>query len=224
MTTHKKKHVSFDDLDTFEINASNFIIDAANKSIKKNGIFKIVLCGGSTPKRIYGKLQEQKTDWSKWIIFLGDERCLPENHKDRNSMMIKNNFCNNVPIPSNQIFLIESEIGNVAAANKYNLLLDKEENFDLVLLGFGEDGHTASLFPGHEWDDSANVIAIFDAPKPPADRVSMTASRLSKTDKILYLVSGSNKSNAFQRWNDKNDLPVSKISAKDELVIYSFDI
>ena len=74
MTTNKIKHVSFDDLDTFEINACNFIIDAANKSIKQKGAFKIVLCGGSTPKRIYGKLQEQKTDWAKWIIFLGDER------------------------------------------------------------------------------------------------------------------------------------------------------
>ena len=155
---------------------------------------------------------------------MGDERCLHANHKDRNSMMIKNSFCNNVPIPSNQIFLIESEIGNIAAANKYNLMLDKEENFDLVLLGFGEDGHTASLFPGHEWDDSKNAIAVFDAPKPPANRVSMTASRLSKTNKMLYLVSGSNKGNAFQRWNDKNDLPVSKITAKEELVIYSFDI
>ena len=224
MTSNNIKHVSFDDLETFEINACNFIIDAANESIKKNDIFKIVLCGGSTPKRIYGKLQEQKTDWAKWIIFLGDERCLPANHKDRNSMMIKNSFCNNVTIPSNQIFLIESEIGNIAAANKYNLMLDKEENFDLVLLGFGEDGHTASLFPGHEWDDSKNAIAVFDAPKPPANRVSMTASRLSKTDKILYLVSGSNKGNAFLRWKDENDLPVSKITSNDELVIYSFDI
>ena len=224
MTTNKIKHISFDDLDTFETNTCNFIIDAANKSIKQKGAFKIVLCGGNTPKRIYGKLQEQKTDWSKWIIYLGDERCLPANHKDRNSMMIKNSFCNNVPIPSNQIFLIESEIGNIAAANKYNLMLDKEEDFDLVLLGFGEDGHTASLFPGHEWDDSKNAIAVFDAPKPPANRVSMTASRLSKTNKMLYLVSGSNKGNAFQRWNDKNDLPVSKITAKGELVIYSFDI
>jgi 6-phosphogluconolactonase len=138
--------------------------------------------------------------------------------------MIQDSFINDVPIPSNQIFFIESEIGNVAAANKYNLLLSKEENFDLVLLGFGEDGHTASLFPGHELDDTKNAVAIFNAPKPPSNRVSMTASRLSRTKKILYLVSGSNKSDAFQRWNEKNDLPVSKITAKNELVIYSFDI
>ena len=224
MTTNKIKHIPFDDLDIFETNACDFIIDTANKSIQQKGIFKIVLCGGNTPKRIYEKLKEQKTDWSKWVIFLGDERCLPENHENRNSIMVKNSFSNNVPIPSNQIFFIESEIGNIAAANKYNLLLEKEENFDLVLLGFGVDGHTASLFPGHKWDDSKNAIAIFDAPKPPSNRVSMTASRLSQTEKILYLVSGTNKSNAFQRWNDENDLPVSKITAKKELVIYSFDI
>ena len=224
MTTTKTKHVPFDDQDIFEINACNFIVDIANKSIQQNGIFRIVLCGGSTPKSIYAKLKDQKTDWSKWIIFLGDERCLPENHKDRNSTMIQDSFINDVPIPSNQIFFIESEIGNVAAANKYNLLLSKEENFDLVLLGFGEDGHTASLFPGHELDDTKNAVAIFNAPKPPSNRVSMTASRLSRTKKIHYLVSGSNKSDAFQRWNEKNDLPVSKITAKNELVIYSFDI
>ena len=70
MTTNKIKHVSFDDLDTFETNACNFIIDTANKSIKQKGTFKIVLCGGNTPKRIYGKLKEQKTDSSFFISFI----------------------------------------------------------------------------------------------------------------------------------------------------------
>ena len=224
MTIKQQQHFSFTSNDDFEKNACNYIITAANESIQRKDTFSLVLCGGRTPKNIFTKLKTENTDWSKWNIFFGDERCLPENDDDRNSSMVKKNFLNSVPIPKNQIFFIKAELGNIIAANQYNSLLENKDDFDLVLLGFGEDGHTASLFPGHYWDNSKHAVAIYDAPKQPKERVSMTASRLSRADKILFLISGSNKQDAFERWNDKNDLPVSQITAKNELLIYSFGI
>lgn len=224
MTENIKKYSSFDSLNQFEKNTCNFIIETANKSIQEKDSFSIVLCGGSTPKNIYSKLKKEATDWSKWHVFFGDERCFPKDHSSRNSLMAKEIFLDDVPIPRDQIHYIQSELGNKVAANLYNDLLKKIGFFDLVLLGFGEDGHIASLFPDHYWDNTIDVVPIFDAPKPPSDRISITARRLSQTEKVLFIISGKNKNESFKRWQIRKDLPASLISARKEVVIYTYDV
>ncbi len=117
-----------------------------------------------------------------------------------------------------------AHVGPEIAAKKYEELLSSVTSFDLVLLGFGEDGHIASLFPGHHWNNDKSVVPVDRAPKPPTKRVSLTPSRLSKTKKIFFLVTGQNKQIAFNQWLAKKDLPASKVCAEDEIKIFSFDL
>jgi 6-phosphogluconolactonase len=88
-------------------------------------------------------------------------------------------------------------------------------DFDLVLLGLGEDGHTASLFPGHEWGTqpgSSDALAVFDAPKPPPERVSLSAARLSRARQMIFLVTGESKREAVSAWRSGKDIPAASIT------------
>ena len=95
--------------------------------------------------------------------------------------------------------------------------------FDLVLLGVGEDGHTASLFPGHEWGSAANApaaLAVHDAPKPPPDRVSLSAWRLGKAQKVMFFVTGESKRQAVRTWRDGSVIPAAAIAPHGIVDIY----
>ena len=92
------------------------------------------------------------------------------------------------------------------------------------MLGLGDDGHIASLFPTHQWDNSKQVISVSNAPKSPSDRISLTPSRLSNTEEVLFLISGKNKVNAFKQWMGGVDLPANLISAKNKISILTFDV
>ena len=223
----KKNNISrqfFDEKTEFDESAASLIIDLANKSINEKGFFSIVLCGGETPKAIYSKLSNADTDWSAWYIYFGDERCLPINHPDRNSLMAQDTWFVNSKIPSTQVFPIPGELGNKKAADKYENIVSTVKEFDLVLLGFGEDGHIASLFPGHLWDVDRLVIPVFNSPKPPSKRVSLTIKSLSNTKDVIFLVAGKNKTKAFSSWNDPSTTSASLISATNNIIILTYDI
>ena len=215
---------SFDQKAEFDDLAASLIIDLANKAINKKGSFSIVLCGGGTPKTIYSKLSNAATDWSAWHVYFGDERCLPSNHPDRNSLMAHDSWLAKSEIPTAQVFTIRGEIGNKKAAEHYEDVIAEVEQFDLVLLGFGEDGHIASLFPGHIWDEDRLVIPVFNAPKTPSERVSLTIKSLSNTKDVIFLVAGKNKAKAFQSWENINTTPASLISAMNNLRILTYGI
>ena len=215
---------SFDKKTEFDNSAASLIIDLANKAINKKGFFSIVLCGGGTPKTIYSKLANADTDWSSWYVYFGDERCLPIDHPDRNSLMAHDSWLVKSKIPSAQIFPIPSEIGNKKAADQYESIIGQVKQFDLVLLGFGEDGHIASLFPGHLWGDDRLVIPVFNAPKAPSERVSLTIKSLSNSIDVIFLVAGKNKAKAFSSWEDPMVTPASLISATNDVRILTFDI
>jgi 6-phosphogluconolactonase len=122
-------------------------------------------------------------------------------------------WLNRVPIPQDQIHAIPAEFGARAAALAYAETLRGVGDFDLVLLGLGEDGHTASLFPGRDWGVAASApdaLAVFDAPKPP-QRVSLSAARLSRTREVLFLVEGEAKREAVARWRASERLPAGAI-------------
>ena len=224
MTPNNIIRQSFDEKTEFDDLAASLIIDLANKAINKKGFFSIVLCGGDTPKAIYSKLANADTDWSAWYVYFGDERCLPIDHPNRNSLMAHDSWLVKSKIPPAQVFPIPGEVGNKRAAEQYENIIEKVEQFDLVLLGFGEDGHIASLFPGHLWDDDRLVIPVFNAPKPPSERVSLTIKSLSNAIDVIFLVAGKNKAKAFSLWEDSKVTPASLISARNDVRILTFDI
>lgn len=189
------------------------ILAAAKSTIGGHGKFKLVLAGGTTPEKVYRLLAQSEADWSKWCIYYGDERCLPIDHKDRNSAMATKALLDHVPIPATQIFTMPAELGPEQGADLYRKTVADALPFDLVLLGMGEDGHTASLFPGHQHNLHDLTHAVYSSPKPPPERVSMSTKALSNSRQVIFLVTGANKRDAVQLWRSGADLPIAAINA-----------
>jgi 6-phosphogluconolactonase len=190
------------------------ILDAATRAIQARSRFQIVLSGGQTPRPLYRMLRSQPVDWSAWHVYLGDERSAPREDPERNSHMVAEEWLSHVPIPAAQLHMIPTELGVRRAAAAYAEDLRSVGDFDLVLLGLGEDGHTASLFPGHDLGaepDASDVLAVFDAPKPPPERVSLSAARLSRALEVMFLVEGESKADAVAQWRAGKPLPASAI-------------
>jgi 6-phosphogluconolactonase len=190
------------------------ILASADKAIRQRGQFHLVLAGGNTPRGIYRGLCAAQTNWSSWHIYFGDERCLPPDDPARNSRMAAEVWLDRVPVPAFQVHVIPGELGAPEAACNYAEALRSTRDFDLVLLGLGEDGHTASLFPGHDWGaepGSPDTLAVLDAPKPPPQRVTLSAARLSRARQVLFLVSGASKHKAMAEWRAGKEIPARSI-------------
>lgn len=200
------------------------ILQAANEAIEKYGSFFIVLAGGSTPKAIYQLLREQNADWANWHVFHNDDRCLPVDHDERNSKMAREAWLNHVMIPGDQIHDIPAELGNIEGAKAYAKTLSGVRTFDLVILGLGEDGHTASLFPGQAVDNSADVVPVFNSPKPPSDRVTISQNRLNDTHEVMFLVTGAGKQEALNNWRKGANIPATLITGKQGADVYCFGV
>ena len=209
-----------------EINqtAISRILQAADEAIKIRGKFLIVLAGGSTPKAIYQALSRESADWAHWHVFINDDRCLPPDHDDRNSKMAAEAWLNHVPVPKASIYNIPAELGPVAGAKRYAEMIKDVGTFDLVLFGLGEDGHTASLFPGHAVDNSAVAVPVFDAPKPPAERITMSQNRLNDTREAIFLVTGSGKQWAVDQWRSNSDIPARLIKPVCGVDVYCMGV
>ena len=200
------------------------ILIAASAAIKMQGSFLIVLAGGNTPKSIYKALSHAPADWANWHVYYNDDRCLPVDHAERNSKIARDVWLNHVPIPANQIHDIPTELGNIEGAKAYAKTLAGVRMFDLVILGVGEDGHTASLFPKQAIDNSADAVPVFDAPKPPADRVTMSQNRLNTTHEVMFLVTGAGKQEAVDSWRKGATLPATLIMPKNGVDVYCFGV
>lgn len=205
----------FADADALARAAFARICAAATQAIAARGVFRIVLAGGNTPRATYKLLRRADTDWRRWQIYFGDERCVPRADPARNSAMADAAWLAHVPFADTCIHPIPAELGAAAAAKAYAQTLRDIGDFDLVLLGLGEDGHTASLFPGHDWGsgaDAPDTVQVFDAPKPPPQRVSLSAARLSRTRAVLFLVQGEAKRDAVARWRAGADIAARAIA------------
>jgi 6-phosphogluconolactonase len=204
----------FTSIDALVADARERIVAAANDAILSRERFIVVLSGGNSPRALYQGLRDADTDWTRWHVYYGDERCVPADDPDRNSAMAAEMLLDAVAIPSEQCHAIPGERGAEAAARAYLATLRDVGTFDLVLLGLGEDGHTASLFP-HATERRVGahgeVIAVSDAPKPPPERVSLSTSRLSNARVVLFLVSGESKRDAVRRWRNGEDIPAATI-------------
>ncbi len=212
----------FGDADQLQSAATEAILKSAHEALASRGYFSLVLAGGTTPREIYRLLRDSDTDWSKWHVYYGDERCLPLDHADRNSGMAEDSLLRHVAIPANQIHTIPAELGPDLGAERYTGILADVGEFDCVLLGMGEDAHTASLFPGQAWENvtGAPAIPIRNSPKPPSERVSLSASRLSRARQVMFLVTGAGKRDAVRQWQAGADIPVRAITPAMGVDVY----
>lgn len=215
---------NYPDSNALKLDVIKQIADFAQQTLSTHACFRIVLAGGSTPKAVYQGLRNIKTDWSGWHIYYGDERCLPVGAAERNDTMVQQSWLSHVAIPPEQIHAIPAELGAIEGTNAYLDILNSIDTFDLVLLGLGEDGHTASLFPGHDLGDEAgapDVLAVHDAPKPPSERISLSANRLSQARQVWFLVTGDTKRSAIDNWQHEHMIPASSICPKNGIDIYT---
>jgi len=202
--------------------ACQLILTASQQAIEKHGAFHLVLAGGRTPQQTYRLLCDVETAWSKWHIYYGDERCYELGHPDRNSTMVTETWLNKVNMPTAQHYPMQTELGAEIAAQYYREKIAGIE-FDMVLLGMGEDGHTASLFPNLDYNEAETVHAVFNTPKPPPERVSLSAKTLSQAQQVLFLITGEGKQTAVQQWSQGQDLPISRIHAEKMRVLSDED-
>lgn len=189
------------------------LLHQAAASIAAHGRFHLVLAGGTTPRALYEALAQRGAGDRHWHIWYGDERCLPADDPERNSVMAETAWLAASAIPSEQRRPIPAERGAEAAAKEYAARLAAAPTFDLVLLGLGEDGHTASLFPGRV-RTGADAIAVHDAPKPPPDRVSLSTARLSDSQAVWFVVTGAGKREALRRWEAGEALPAAAVRGR----------
>ena len=208
----------------FELKATEMIANYANDAIRTKGHFSLVLAGGNTPKKIYESLTKKDCDWGNWHIYFGDERCLPPNDEERNSLMAEKSFFSKVSIPKNQINIVPAELGMMEGAEAYDKKLNSDMVFDLVLLGLGGDGHTASIFPNSEFDENKQAVPISNAPKLPENRISLTPLRLSMANFVIFLVMGKDKKNALDKFKSAENIPASRISARKKLTVLISDV
>jgi 6-phosphogluconolactonase len=200
-------------MDDWLAQALTWVRRAEHEALASRSTFHIVLAGGDTPRLLYEMLAKESHDWTRWQIWFGDERCLPPDDPGRNSIMAQRSF-QGTAIDPDHFLAIPAELGAEAAAREYARALAGVGPFDLVLLGIGEDGHTASLFPGNEWgteSDAPDVLPVHNAPKPPAERASLSARRLAHARQVLFLVTGAGKREAVARWRGGAPLPASSI-------------
>ena len=179
--------------------------NAAESAFAEHGRFAVALSGGNTPRSVYSMLaQEYKTalPWAKIHIFFGDERAVPPDHPDSNYRMANETLLSHVPIPAENIHRIHAELDPESAAEDYeeqlrayfNLKNGALPRFDLIMLGLGEDGHTASLFPGSSaLKEMSRQVASTWVEEKKTFRITLTYPVLNHAAEIEFLISGGGK-------------------------------
>ncbi len=218
--------------------AADLIAQTSHESIKAHGLFTLALAGGNTPRTLYHLLASpplaEKFDWSRTHFFWGDERCVSPDNPASNFAMSQNILLAKIQIPLGNIHRMPVETFSPAeAARKYETTLrsfadrpKETPRLDLILLGIGNDGHTASLFPANSSlaEKDRLVVATEDPnASPPVARITMTLPILNQAKTIIFLVFGPKKGEIMQHILDKPDLaaqqyPAALVRPKDRLI------
>ncbi len=182
------------------------VIAIIRRSIAERGSCRIALAGGSSPRSLYERLVQAEVDWSALHIFFGDERCVPPDHASSNYRMAHEALLRHVAIPEAQVHRIRGELSPEEAARSYSEVLGSEP-LDLVLLGMGGDGHTASLFPGGpELEERERWVVVSKSPIEPRDRVSLSLAALNSARTVLFLIAGADKADCLALvWRELED-------------------
>ena len=200
---------TYPDAKTLTREAALHFIECAKEAIAERGQFVVALAGGSTPKALYETLATvelvPRVEWEKVFVFWGDERCVAPNHEDSNYRMAFDAMLQHLPIPVKQIYRMEGELEPKEAAQAYEDRLKKFfqqqiPRFDLILLGMGDDAHTASLFPGTKaLTETKKWVMANYVRKLSTWRLTMTARLINQAANVTFLVSGDGKAAALQR-------------------------
>lgn len=196
----------FENLDDLLASLAIFIIKVANEAIEEKGEFTFALSGGGSPKRLYELLASEaynhEIDWNKVYFFFGDERYVPSDNPDSNALMVKNALFDPLAIPKSNIHVINTSLSPEAAAQAYHEVLrshfkDRPIQFDFILLGLGDNVHTASLFPYTDvlLDTQPSVKAVF-VKELDAYRITFNAPLINQANHVAFLVYGENKAEA----------------------------
>ena len=179
--------------------AAQRIADELTRAVAARGRASLALAGGTTPKATYEALAGLPVDWSVIDVFFGDERCVPADHADSNYRMAKAALFDRIQIPAARVHRMQGELADrEAAARLYEAELP--ERIDVMVLGIGEDAHTASLFPGAAAlrEEVRRVLPVI-GPKPPPERLSLTPPVLRAARLCLVLGSGAGKAEPVRR-------------------------
>ena len=212
---------------TFPADAARLILASARDAISARGIFRIALSGGHTPAAVYREWAATAGDlpWDRVQITFGDERCVPPDDEQSNYRMARQSLLDAVPIPPANIFRIPGELPPDGAAAKYEAQLaqlasrfhEPRYRHDLLLLGMGPDGHTASLFPGTEalGEQTRNVIQNF-VPKFDTYRITFTYPLINAARHVCFLVEGADKKPVVQQvLAGHQEYPSARVSPTD---------
>jgi len=194
----------YKDADTIAEAAAKRFLDSAQRAVNSTGRFIVVLAGGSTPRRLYSLLTEspyrERVPWSKTLFVFGDERCVPPDDEASNYRMARGTLFEPLEIPEHHVFRMKGEQPPGEAAQRYEVRLsdvflgERKRHFDLVLLGIGTDGHTASLFPGTQaLDEKARWVVANHVPQLDAWRLTLTFPALNSARRVIFLAAGETK-------------------------------
>ena len=200
----------YPDIDTLSQHAAQYIVDIAIESIADRGRFIIALSGGNTPRKTYGLLGSEpyrsQIDWELVHIFWSDERCVSPDSSDSNYLMAHEALLSKISTPGLQVHRMPADMPDRDAASReyteemrYIFGTEDIPDFDLIQLGMGPEGHTASLFPHQaSLHETQRLVMPVTVPKPPPDRLTFTPPLLNAARNVLFLVTGEDKADALQ--------------------------
>ena len=235
----------FPTADALAADAARRFVSVAAQAVRETGRFVVALAGGSTPRRLYELLATpeyaDRVDWARMHVFWGDERCVPPDDRASNYRLARAALLDRVPIPTARVHRIRGEDEPVRAAAAYEVELRAAfatphgpprvqggRRFDLILLGMGSNGHTASLFPGHaavrereRWVMAEHVAEVA------AWRITLTTPVLNAAAHVVFLVTGAEKAATLQRVLDgpvrPDALPAQAIAPADGVLTWLVD-
>ncbi len=219
--------------------AAQLFVEIARECIAQNGRFLVALAGGSTPRALHQKLAsdeyKSQIDWTKTHIFFGDERAVEPDNEYANFLMARESLLDLVPIPAENVHAMRGDAVPLnEGAKEYGLLLREFGSLDLIFLGMGDDGHTASLFPGspqlHE--PKHRCVATPVSPtEPHLPRLTMTFPYLNSARNVVVLVTGESKASRvaqvlpFVKSSTRNveELPITGVQPENGNLIWLLD-
>lgn len=222
----------FKDLSALSQAAAKIFIESAAQAIAERGQFLVALSGGNTPMALYRLLVDAPMDWPRVHVFWGDERCVPVDDPGNSYAQARDVLLARVPIPADQVHRVQSELEPASAARAYAATLSRFRppwpRFDLVLLGMGDDGHTASLFPGSPVDEAEPVIAVTaNYQDRPANRVTLTPRVINSARRVMFLVAGAGKavtlSTVLSDLSLSEQFPAQRIRLTDGELLWMVD-
>ncbi len=247
----------FTDLEAASRAAAGLINEAAQVAVHRRGRFTLVLAGGSTPRRLYEMLADPEHSssmpWAETFLFWGDERCVPLDHEHSNHAMAQETLLSKVHIPEENVFPVPTHGGTpTEIAARYeeevrSFFADASDSFeqgippelsafprfDLILLGMGKDGHTASLFPGDPaLHEARRWVTAVEHPRgsPQVSRVTLTLPVINNARRVLFLVSGNEKRHVIEAiLSDPDDaavlFPAARVKPKEGVLLFhDYDI